>query len=111
MSQEFDLIAWAPLELSYVAASGALVLTAGSGSNSVQAVGGAKVWTIQVSISAATTFSINNGTTSLLMNGGANLAADTLYTFTFIAHPAFPFTFRFGGNCTVRYFVVGQGRS
>lgn len=67
---------------------------------------------ITLSISAATTFSIHDGTTAFLMriNGvaGANTVVNGVHTFEDLWSPAM-FTgtgrgFRFGANCTVNFF-------
>lgn len=110
MSQEFNLIAATAPETSYTAGAGT-DLTLVTGDNTPQPAVGIKVWTIEVCIGTARIFYIRNGTTNMAMNDGVALTADQLYTFTFIAHPSYPVSFRFAGDCTVRWFVVGEGRS
>ena len=96
---------------TYVAASGDLVLDSGGGTNTITPDGGARVWTIQVASSVATTFLMRINSQNLTRNGGANLVAAELHTFIFIAQPGVAVSFRFGADTTVRYFAVAQTRS
>ena len=70
---------------------------------------GSRVITLSVSLDTATKLYARLNGTNCVMNADANLAANALYTFSFVMSGADTLTFRAGAACVVNYMVITTG--